>query len=279
MNNFENKTAFITGGASGIGLALARAYGSRGANVMIADINAENLTKVKAELTAEGMKVECVVCDVVDIGSVRAAAQATLDAFGKVHIVANNAGVGLSGETGSIKIEDWRWIVDINLMGVVHGVEVFTPIMLEQGEGGYILNTASMAGHVTMPRVGPYHATKFAVVGYSESMQAELEPLGINVSVLCPTWVKTNIYNTPKERPSFDGNQEDLENDPTYQFTKNVVDNGLSPDILAKLVLKSMAEKRFYIFTDETTKPAIDLRRDLIMKDYDACLADLKELA
>ena len=278
MNNFENKTVFITGGASGIGLALARAYGKRGANVMIADINADNMAQVKSDLTADGMTVETVVCDVVDVNSVRAAAQATLDAFGKVHVVINNAGVGLAGTTGNIEIEDWRRIVDINLMGVVHGVEVFTPILLEQGEGGYIINTASMAGHLAMARVAPYHATKFAVVGYSESLHMELEPLGINVSVLCPTWVKTNIYNTPKERPSFDESREDLENDPTYQYTKNVVDNGLSPDVLAELVIKSMAAKRFYIFIDETAKPAIDVRRDNIMQDYDACLADLAEL-
>ena len=278
MNNYENKTVFITGGASGIGLALAKAFGKRGANIMIADINADNLETAKSDLSKDGLRIETVICDVVDVESVRAAAKATLNAFGKVHMVVNNAGVGLAGATGNIKIEDWRWIVDINLMGVVHGVEVFTPIMLEQGEGGYILNTASMAGHFAMPRVAPYHATKFAVVGYSESLQMELEPLGINVGVLCPTWVKTNIYNTPLERPSFDGDMEKLATDPTYQYTKNVVDNGLSPDVLAELVIKSIAANRFYTFIDETARPAIDVRRNNIIKDYDACLADLAEL-
>jgi len=278
MNNYYNKTVFITGGASGIGLALANAFGKRGANIMLADINAENLEKAKSDLSKDQIRVETVICDVVNVESVRAAAKATLDAFGKVHMVVNNAGVGLAGATGNIKIDDWRWIVDINLMGVVHGVEVFTPILLEQGEGGYILNTASMAGHFTMPRVAPYHATKFAVVGYSESLQMELEPLGIDVGVLCPTWVKTNIYNTPLERPSFDGDMEKLETDPTYQYTKNVVDNGLSPDVLAELVIKSIAAKRFYTFIDETARPAIDIRRNNIAKDYDACLADLAEM-
>jgi len=278
MNNFENKTAFITGGASGIGLSLARAFLQRGANVMIADINADNLEEAKQQLSAEG-EVDAVVCDVANVDSVRAAAKATLDRFGKVHLVFNNAGVGLGGKAGETEIKDWRWIVDINLMGVVHGVEVFTPILREHGEGGYIINTASMAGHSTMPAMTPYHATKFAVVGYSESIQQELAPQGIDVGVLCPTWIKTNIYNTSGDRPSLHGKENNDANSATYQMTKHVVENGLSPDVFAQLVIRSIEAKRFYTFIDETAQPAIDIRRKNIMKDYDACLADLKELA
>lgn len=278
MNNFENKTVFITGGASGIGLALARAFGKRGANIMIADINEANLETAKRELADAGANVESVVCDVVDAGSVKAAADATLKAFGKVHVVFNNAGVGLGGTTGQIKLEDWRWLVDINLMGVVYGVEIFTPILLAQKEGGYMINTASMAGHATAPNMGPYNATKFAVVGYSESLHQELQPLGIDVGVLCPTWVQSNIYNAAKGRPSYDAATDDSAADPRFQMIKNVVENGLSPDTLAELVIKSMAAKRFYTFTDADEQPSIDRRRDAIMADYDACLSDLAEL-
>jgi NAD(P)-dependent dehydrogenase (short-subunit alcohol dehydrogenase family) len=278
MNNFENKTVFITGGASGIGLALARAFGKRGANIMIADINEANLEAATQELAGDGINVESVVCNVVDLASVQAAADATLKTFGKVHMVVNNAGVSLAGKSGSIKIEDWRWIVDINLMGVVHGIEVFTPILLEQGEGGYFINTASMAGHLTMANLAPYNATKYAVVGYSESLMQELKPLGIGVSVLCPTWIQTNIHNASKDRPSFDPEKDNIKDDPMYLMAKHVVENGLPADTFAELVVTSVAAERFYIFTDPKTQPMIDARRDLIMADYDACLADLKEL-
>jgi NAD(P)-dependent dehydrogenase (short-subunit alcohol dehydrogenase family) len=279
MNNFENKTAFITGGASGIGLSLARAFLQRGANVMLADINADNLERAKLDLASAGGSVDAVVCDVADIYSVRAAAKATIDKFGNVHLVFNNAGVGLAGKSGQIAIQDWQWIVDINLMGVVHGVEVFTPHMLAHGEGGYFLNTASMAGHATMAAMSPYHATKFAVVGYSESIQQELAPQGIDVGVLCPTWIKSNIYNTANDRPSLNGEVVNTEDDPVYQMSKHVVENGLSPDVFAQLVIRSIEAKRFYTFIDETAQPVIDIRRNNIMTDYDACLADLKELA
>ena len=246
---------------------------------MIADINSDNLERAKQDLATAGGSVDAVVCNVADIDSVRAAAQATVDRFGKIHLLFNNAGVGLAGKSGQIAIEDWRWIVDINLMGVVHGVEVFTPIMFAQGEGGYILNTASMAGHATMAAMSPYHATKFAVVGYSESIRQELSPLGIDVGVLCPTWIKSNIYNASKDRPSLNGASEDTSDNPVYLMAKNVVDNGLSPDVFAQLVIRSIEAKRFYTFIDETAQPAIDIRRDHIMSDYDACLADLQDLA
>lgn len=279
MNNFENKTVFITGGASGIGLALARAFGARGANIMIADINADNLETAKTDLRAGGANVESVVCDVADIDSVRAAADATIAAFGKVHVVFNNAGVSLAASAGKTEIKDWRWIVDINLMGVVHGVEVFTPLMLEHGEGGYMINTASMAGHLAAGKMGPYNATKFAVVGYSESLVRELPPLGIDVGVLCPTWIQTNIHNTTKERPSLVGVDADIDADPLFQMAKAVVENGLPPEHFAELVIQSMAKKRFYTFIDASVRPALDDRRNRIAADFDSCLADLETLA
>ncbi|NNM13235.1 MAG: SDR family NAD(P)-dependent oxidoreductase [Gammaproteobacteria bacterium] len=278
MTDFINKTAFVTGAASGIGLAISRALLDHGTRVMMADINAEGLAAAADQLREEtGVDAECiqtVVCDVTKAESVQAAAQATLDAFGKVHYVFNNAGVGLAGHPGNIALDDWRWITDINLLGVVYGVETFVPLILSHGEGGYIVNTASMAGHFTQPGMGPYHATKFAVVGYSETLAQELGPQGIGVSVLCPTWVKSNIYNTPKDRPSADKDNP-LPNDETYQMIKGLVDHGMPAEVLAELVLKSMQANRLYIFNDPEVREAINQRRDMLLKDFDACLDDL----
>ena len=165
MNYFENKVAFVTGAASGIGLALSKALIARGVKVMMADINADALADARAVLSGVTGQVRC---DVADAQSVADAAQATLETFGKVHFVFNNAGVAMAGLPGGIKLPDWRWAVDINLMGVVYGVEAFAPILREQGEGGHIINTASMAGHATTATLAPYNTTKFAVVAYSE---------------------------------------------------------------------------------------------------------------
>lgn len=176
MTDISGRIAFITGGASGLGFSMAKAFLARGASVMLADINPEGLAEAKASLQQPNHHVDTVVCDVADVESVRAAAKATVDRFGKVHLVVNNAGVSLTGRAGKIAIENWRWAVDINLMGVVHGVEVFTPILRAQKEGGHFINTSSMAGHVASAGAAPYIATKFAVVGYSEALRGELEP-------------------------------------------------------------------------------------------------------
>ncbi|WP_033315021.1 SDR family oxidoreductase [Robiginitomaculum antarcticum] len=277
MNEFKNKTAFITGAAGGIGLSLARKFHEAGANVMMADINAGALEKAKADLGG-GSRLARIVCDVSKPDQVKAAADATLKAFGKVHIVVNNAGVGLAGRAGDIALEDWRWIVDINLMGVVYGVEAFTPLIRDNGEGGHILNVASMAGHFTMPGMAPYHATKFAVVGYSEALRQELAPDNINVTTLCPTWVKTNIYNAAANRPTAakDSNKPaSVTATQLYALTKGLVDSGMSPDTLADLCLTALTARRGTVFNDPEARPAIMARAKTLLADYDACLDDL----
>ena len=269
MQDFNNKVAFVTGAASGIGLAICKALLNAGSNVMMADINADGLQVAAKGLGFDDSRISTVVCDVKNADSVNAAAQATIDAFGKVHIVMNNAGVGLGGFPGSIPLDDWRWITDINFLGVVYGVEAFVPLMQAHGEGGYIVNTASMAGHVTGPGMAPYHATKFAVVGYSEALAQELEKINIGVSVLCPTWVKSNIHNTAAKRPSADP-ESPMPESKVYEAMKNFVENGISPDVLADLVLKSMQAKRLYIFNDPAAKAMVAQRSKAIMTDYDA---------
>ena len=274
MNYFENKVAFVTGAASGIGLALSKALTARGVKVMMADIDTDALADARADLPGSTAQVKC---DVANAQSVAEAAQATLETFGKVHFVFNNAGVAMAGLPGDIKLPDWRWAVDINLMGVVYGVEAFAPILREQGEGGHIINTASMAGHVTTATLAPYNTTKFAVVAYSECLRAELQPDNINVSVLCPTFIKTNIHNSAEHRPSRDDGRDHRE-DPAYELTKAMVEAGMNADLFAELVLTCMANGRFYIFNDPNAKFAITERYENIIAEYDACLKDLEGL-
>ncbi len=275
MNYFENKTAFVTGAASGIGLAITKALVSQGANVMMSDVNAEGLD-LAAKQIGNAEQVATVVCNVAEHESVLAASKATIKRVGKVHLLFNNAGVSLAGKNGAIAVEDWRWIIDINVMGVVNGIETFLPLSQSHDEGGHIINTASMAGHATAPFMAPYHASKFAVVGYSESLQQDLKDTNVGVSVLCPTWVKSNIYNAPDGAPSQADTDQDFSDSQVYQMTKQLVDNGMSAEDFAALVLSAVEQKRFYVFNDREARAAIDVRRDHILSDYDACLAEIE---
>src|SRR5690242_7072202 len=191
MRDFDGKTAFVTGGASGIGLAMARAFAEAGMKVMLADVEAADLEKALQELSSHGNHVQGVSCDVADPDSVARAAQATFEAFGNVHVICNNAGVAAGGGIDNISIDSWRWVVDVNLMGVVYGVRSFLPHMMTHREGGHIVNTASMAGMINGMGFSPYAATKFAVVAMSEGLATQLQPRGIGVSVLCPEFVRT----------------------------------------------------------------------------------------
>ena len=270
MDSYAKKVAFITGAAGGIGLAIARALGQRGMKMMLADRDGDALAAACEALAQEGMETARVVCDVADVASVRQAAEATVARFGKVHFVVNNAGVSLGGPTGDIAIEDWNWIVSINLMGIVHGVEVFTPLIASHGEGGHILNTASMAGHLAMAGGGPYNATKYAVVGYSETIRQELAPQGIGVSVLCPGWVKTAINDAAKGRPSLANGGADREETETGKQIAAAIDAGLAPDVVAEWTLSQIDKGRFYIFTHPELLPFMEGRFAEIKADMEA---------
>lgn len=275
IDTFENQIAFVTGAASGIGLALSRALLNRGANVMMADIDGKQLEMAASQLNTLG-NLQTIICNVADYASVEAASKATLERFGKIHLLFNNAGVSLAGQNGAIAVQDWRWIVDINIMGVVHGIEVFLPLIQSHGESGHIVNTASMAGHYASAYMSPYNATKFAIVGYSEGLRLELQATNIGVSVLCPTWVKSNIYNAHGRAPSLAGSNVDFTQSPVYQASKKIIDNGMRAEDFAELTLGAIEKDRFYIFNDKEARVAIDARREHILSDYDACLADIK---
>lgn len=275
MTDITGKTAFITGGASGLGLSMARAFASRGANVMLADINEDGVAEAAAKLRAEtNAEIDSVVCDVARVEAVREAANKTLERFGKVHIVVNNAGVALNGAPGEIAIEDWRWIVDINLMGVVYGVEVFTPLIKSHGEGGHIINTASMAGHVANAGMTPYFATKYAVVGYSEALAQEFAHQNIGVSCLAPAWVKTNIHNTTFGKPSGGPTQKEAQDDPAYREMAAVINSGLDADAVGEWVADCVEANRLHIFTHPDFKAFVDARAAAVAADYQAIVDD-----
>jgi NAD(P)-dependent dehydrogenase (short-subunit alcohol dehydrogenase family) len=193
MHEFKGKTAFVTGGACGIGFALAGAFAEAGMKVMMADIQKKALDAAVTELKARDAATEVrgVVCDVADFSSLKRAADETFAAFGNVHLVCNNAGVGWGGQVELIPTADWEWQIGVNLMGVIYGVQAFLPHMKAHGEGGHIVNTASMSGFLAVPGLAPHTVTKFGVVGLSETLAVELAGTNIGISVLCPAFVRT----------------------------------------------------------------------------------------
>jgi NAD(P)-dependent dehydrogenase (short-subunit alcohol dehydrogenase family) len=203
MDAFRDRVAVITGGASGIGAAMARAFAARGAKLVLADIDRPALAEMEAGLRRDGADVIGVPTDVTARDQLEALAEATVSRFGAVHIVCNNAGIATFGEIATAPREDWDYTMAIDFWGVVYGIQAFLPRLLSQGQGGHIVNTASMAGLVGMQWLGIYCAAKFAVVGVSEALHRELKPRGIGVSVLCPMIVATRINeNSERLRPS-----------------------------------------------------------------------------
>jgi NAD(P)-dependent dehydrogenase (short-subunit alcohol dehydrogenase family) len=202
MRELAGRTAFVTGGASGIGFALGRAFAEAGMNVMLADIEAAALTAAVDNFCAEGWHVSGVVCDVADPDSVEHAAKTFYEAFGNVHVVCNNAGVAAGSDIDDISLETWRWVLDVNVLGVLHGIRTFLPHIRAHGEGGHIVNTASMAGLQSNLGFSPYATSKFAVVAMSEGLALQVAPLGVGVTVLCPGFVRTCIAESGRNRPT-----------------------------------------------------------------------------
>lgn len=269
--DFRGKTVFVTGGASGIGLSMARAFGHAGMNVVVADID-EKAAKAAAEkLGAEQVKAAAVRCDVSERANVRAAALEALAAFGKIHVVCNNAGVAIGGPAGTIGERDWDWIIDVNLKGVVYGIETFVPLIRSHGEGGHIVNTASMAGMIAPPGMEPYCATKFAVVAMSEGWAAQLAPEGIGVSVLCPGFVRTRIHESGRARQDKYGGAgavDPLGNGPSE--AAQAVMSGIDPDIVGARALEAVKAGETYIFTHPNMREYIQMRFAGIMAGFDA---------
>jgi len=244
------KTAVITGGASGIGLATARRLGAAGARLVLGDVEETPLKEAVTSLQADGAPVHGVVCDVASLEDVERLRDEALEAFGSVHVVINNAGVGGASIIGS-PIEMWRWVASVNLDGVVHGVHTFLPLLIEQDEG-HIVSTASLAGLGGVPGMGAYCATKFAVVGLSESLVLDLAARGsaVGVSVLCPGFVATRIAESDRNMPesvraatSADGD----EHAELRALAAAVVAAGIDPAVVADHVLGAIERNEFWV--------------------------------
>lgn len=264
MHDLAGRTAFVTGAASGIGFALVRAFAAQGMNVMLADIEAPALDAALARLSEFAARVASVVCDVADFESVSRAAAETAARFGAVHVVCNNAGVGGGSGIEAISPATWRWVVDVNLMGVAHGIAAFLPDMRARGEGGHIVNTASMAGLQANIGFSPYVATKYAVVGMSEGLAKELAPEGIGVSVLCPGFVRTRIAESARNRPDRYGPANaPAPGSAAALLAKHLAENasaGLDPDDVAARVLEAIRADEFYILTHPAMRDEVDER-------------------
>jgi len=202
MEALGGKVAVITGGGSGIGLATARLLADAGMKLVLADIEPAALAAAVNEIGARGGGCIGVETDVGELRAVQSLAERTLMEFGKVHLVFNNAGVAIEGPIQEMRHEDWEWLVRVNLWGVIHGVEVFLPHLIEQGEGGHIVNTASFAGLVANDGLGVYCVTKYGVVALSECLYRDVGKHGVGVSVLCPMRVHTNIDSSARNRPA-----------------------------------------------------------------------------
>ena len=258
MDPFRERVAFVTGGASGIGRALAGAFAERGARLVLADVDGEALETAAGDLGASGAEVLPVVTDVSQHDSVERAAEAAFERFGAVHLLCNNAGVFTAGEMAKSPASDWEYTMGVNFWGVVHGIQAFVPRMIERGEGGHVVNTASIAGLVGMQWLGIYCASTFAVVGVSESLRRELAPHGIGVSVLCPMVVATNISaNSERLRPGAVARTEPAPPLPPADAIQGGVK---SVEEVAARVVRAIENDEPYVLTHDEQRPMLQRR-------------------
>ncbi len=266
MKDFKGRTAVVTGGASGIGRGLADRFAAEGMNVVIADVEQGALDGAEAEMKAAGATVLAVRTDVSKMADVQALADKTIERFGGVHIVCNNAGVGGGGPVASwdAPMTDWEWVLGVNLWGVVHGVRAFVPLMIKGGDEGHIVNTASVAGLIAGAGGPQYTMSKFGVVGYSESLYHELKMAGgkVNVSVLCPALTNTRIIESGRNYPGgpppepAEGSPEKM----MLDMIKGIFAEGMPPSETASIVLDGIINERFYILTHPEHNDVIEGR-------------------
>jgi short-subunit dehydrogenase len=246
MQDVRDKVAVVTGGASGIGRAMAIAFRDAGMQVVIADVEETALAATAAELGVTGIRV-----DVTKEADVAALAQAVQERFGTCHVLCNNAGVGGGGLLHELTMRDWKWVIDVNLWGVIHGLQSFLPMLLANPDGGHVVNTASMAGLSPLPGAAPYSASKYAVVGISETVREEFRDTKVGVSVLCPGFVKTNIFTSQRNRPQELRNEKKktAAREANADMIKLVNETAIDPAEVAGKVLHAVQADEFWIFT------------------------------
>jgi NAD(P)-dependent dehydrogenase (short-subunit alcohol dehydrogenase family) len=259
MQRFDGRVAVVTGGASGIGLALAHRFGAERMKVVIGDVEVAALDDAVRQLDAEGIDAIGVRCDVTDPAQMQALADRAVEAFGGVHVFCNNAGVGGGGLSWETPLATWEWVLGVNLWGVVHGVRSFVPLLLQHDEA-HIVNTASVAGLVAAPMMGPYNASKHAVVAISETLHHEFALTGATarVSVLCPAWVRTNIATSERNRPVELGEglqsraaEQVQQAEMARQVLAGMIQNGMPPTEVAERVMRAIREEQFWVLTHE----------------------------
>ena len=263
LPDLAGKVAVVTGGASGIGKGIAAQLVAEGARVVIADIQRDAMETAAAEIGAAG-----VLTDVSDPASVDALAAAVLDRYGAVHVICNNAGIGPLAPVADLTLDDWRWMIGVNLWGVIHGVHTFLPILKQNRDGGHIVNTASMAGLVAGPRLGAYAAAKYGVVGLSEVLAAELaaDNSRVGVSVLCPGTVHTNIGTSSRNRPAdlpdagFKDIDIELEDNPRYRW--------IYPADAGAVVVRAIKRGDLYALTHPDWYPMVATRHEAIAEAF-----------
>jgi NAD(P)-dependent dehydrogenase (short-subunit alcohol dehydrogenase family) len=270
LRDLRDKVAVITGGASGIGLALAECFAREGMKLALADIESGPLEAAAGRLTAHGAEVLAVPTDVSDAAAMDAFGRRVVERFGSAHVVCNNAGVAGGGPTWELSTGDWEFVIGPNLWGVIHGVRVFVPLLVAQNEG-HVVNTASLAGLISVPGLAPYNVTKHAVVTLSETLHGELRGQGsaVGVSVLCPGFVKTRIFEPERHRP--EGWQPAPQPDPKEAALReavlaHVLANAMSPEEIAAQVLDAVRDEHFYILTHPESNDVVARRMSAIVE-------------
>ena len=275
INDFKNKTAVLTGAGSGFGLECARIGARLGMNLVLADVQADALQRAEAELRASGVPLLAQRVDVSQADQVQALADATMERFGAPHFVFNNAGVGSGGLVWENSLQDWQWVLGVNLMGVVHGVHAFTPLMLAAAKAdpayqGHIVNTASMAGLLNAPNMGIYNVSKHAVVSLSETLYQDLSLVTdqIGASVLCPYFVPTGISQSQRNRPEGAQAQDVTASQRIAQAMsdKAVTSGKLTAADVALKVFDAVAANQFYIYSHPQALAGVQMRLEDVLQ-------------
>ncbi|WP_299080784.1 SDR family oxidoreductase [uncultured Paraglaciecola sp.] len=269
-NQFAGKTAVISGGAGGIGFALAEEFGQLGMNIVIADIDQTQLAQAQQKLQDANISVLACPLDVTQVEQWQDTVTAAEAKFGNIHMLVNNAGVGgIPGTINDTKLETWQWVMDVNVMGVVNGTQTVGPSIKRHGQGGWIINVASMAGMMGIAHSGAYAASKAAVVSMSESWAAELKPHNIAVSALCPAFVKTRIHESLRNlQPAYQSIKEQgdksMSTDGGANHAKALVESGIPTSVLAKRVVEALQSGQTYIFTHPNFRAPVGYRGVLL---------------
>ena len=270
MREIKGKTAIVTGAASGIGLGIAKALAHAGANLVLADLRPDALEVARKTIEAIGVRAVGVTIDVSDAQSVALAGNAALDAFGALHIAVNNAGVAMHGTAlEQVSLEEWDWVIGVNVKGVINGIRTFVPMIRSHGEGGHVVNTGSVSSLFVREgrNQGAYAMTKYAVLALSEALEQELAGSGIGVSVLCPGGVTTSIFDSAATRPERFGGSYRRPQQEALKAT--FAASALPPEVVGRRVLQAIRDNEFYVLTHTGEREIISVRLDRIKAAFD----------